>query len=628
MTMSMRMTLIVMAGCVVGACSRPDTPGNSVPGQRAGASATTAASDPRAEQVLTVWRTALDTLAFSTAQLDTLARAMRDVRDVATVREAFHTARRDFKRAELALEYYAPSTTRSMNGPPVPEVEETEGPETVFPPSGFQVLEEALFSGDPLGAHEVIARESGTLRELITRARTMMAAQHTTPAHAWDATRLELARVATLGLAGFDAAVSGHALPEAQAALDGVARTLAPFRTTTRTWQRLDTVLAAARAALGSAPTRESFDHLRFLTLQLQPLAHALDEARRELAIGVPVERRGFRMTAASVFDSGAFDAGAFAPLDLQDPPRERVALGQSLFGDVRLSGSANRSCRSCHAPARGFADGLKTPRGLDGTALARNTPTVINSGVQVGSFADLRTTFLEDQIADVVQNTAEMHGHLDRAALLLASDGAMAAQFRTAFPAPRAADSLVTAARIQAALAAYLRSLTRLDAPIDRALRGDMAALPEDARRGFNVFVGKARCASCHFLPLTNGTVPPMYQRSELEVLGVPARATTAGARVDPDPGRFGISRAEPHRYAFRTPSLRNVALTAPYMHNGAYPTLESVIEFYDLGGGNGIGLSLPNQTLPAAPLRLSATEKRDLVAFLRALTDTTGTQ
>ena len=140
-------------------------------------------------------------------------------------------------------------------------------------------------------------------------------------------------------------------------------------------------------------------------------------------------------------------------------------------------------------------------------------------------------------------------------------------------------------------------------------------------------MFVGKGKCATCHFLPLTNGTVPPMYQKSEVEVLGTPVRADTARGTVDPDVGRHRLSRAEPHRYAFRTPSLRNVALTAPYMHNGAYPTLESVIDFYNRGGGAGIGIGLDNQTLPPDPLNLTAGEQRNLVTFLRALTDTTGT-
>jgi cytochrome c peroxidase len=305
------------------------------------------------------------------------------------------------------------------------------------------------------------------------------------------------------------------------------------------------------------------------------------------------------------------------------------VALGRQLFHETRLSGDGQRACSSCHLPEKAFTDGLPVNRSRGGAPLSRNTPTVINSGAQLGVFADLRTTYLEDQVTDVIENVDEMHGDLGSIALTLSRDSTLARQFRNAFRENgSSADSAVTAARIRSALAAYQRSLTRINSPVDRALRGDAAALPYEARRGFNVFVGKGKCATCHFLPLTNGTVPPMYQKSEVEVLGTPSRAVTAGGTIDPDEGRYRITRAEPHRYAFRTPSLRNVALTAPYMHNGAYPTLESVIDFYNRGGGAGIGIALDHQTLPPDPLNLTDDDVASLVAFMRALTDTAATQ
>jgi cytochrome c peroxidase len=332
---------------------------------------------------------------------------------------------------------------------------------------------------------------------------------------------------------------------------------------------------------------------------------------------------------AATLFDSAAFDVTAFAPLDAKAPTAAQVDLGRRLFHDTRLSGDGRRACSSCHLPEKAFTDGMRVNRARGGAPLARNTPTVINSGLQLGVFSDLRTTYLEDQVTDVVENVDEMHGSLGTIALALGRDASLAARFRTAFTdQPVRGDTVVTAARIRSALAAYQRSLTRLDSPVDRALRGDVAALTDQARRGLNVFVGKAKCATCHFLPLTNGTVPPMYQKAEVEVLGTPNRAVTARATVDPDQGRYRLTRAAPHLHAFRTPSLRNVALTAPYMHNGAYPTLESVVDFYDRGGGAGIGIALDHQTLPPDPLRLTAQERRELVAFMRALTDTSGTQ
>jgi cytochrome c peroxidase len=620
------MSRFIRLACVLGLSACSVTPADTR------SSSSTSASindDPRAMQTVGIWRAHVDTLATRIAQLDTAALALQTTADVPRARTAFVAARLAFKHAELALEYYTPTTAKEMNGPALPEVEDAEGPEAVFPPTGFQVIEEALYGETPLAERETITRETATMRPLVTRAQTMMGAQHATDAHVWDAVKLELARIGTLGLAGFDSPVAGFGLAEADAALEGVVRTLAPYHTADASWARVDSLVTSARAMLTASTDRDGFDHFAFLTQQLVPLGRALQQARVTLAIGVPAERRAFRMDAATVFDSAAFDVLGFAPLDAAPATPEQVALGEGLFHDTRLSGDGSRACSSCHLPGRAFTDGMVANAARGGAPLARNTPTVINSGLQLGSFADLRTTYLEDQVTDVVQNVDEMHGNLSTIAGRLASDSALVTQFRRAYSAtPARNDSLVTAAQIRSALAAYQRSLTRMNSPVDKALRGDTAALSAEERRGFNVFVGKGKCATCHFLPLTNGTVPPMYQKAEVEVLGTPTRPATANATVDPDIGRYRLTRAEPHKYAFRTPSIRNVALTAPYMHNGAYRTLEQVVDFYNRGGGAGIGITLDNQTLPPDPLNLSTAEQRALVVFMRALTDTTGTQ
>jgi cytochrome c peroxidase len=599
------------------------TPSSDTPSTTAGRS-----DSARATQVVGIWRTHLDTLAIAVARLDSAAQSLQTTADVPRAQAAFVEARRAFKLVEVGLEYYMPSTAKEMNGPALPEVEDEEGPEAVFPPKGFQVIEEALYGDDPVAERDGLTTETATLRPLVTRAQTMMAAQQATDAHVWDAVKLELARIATLGMAGFDSPVAGHGLSEADVALEGIVRTLAPYRTADSTWARVDSLLTDARRMLMTTSDRDGFDHLTFLAQRLVPLGHAVQRTRLALNIEVPAERRAFAMDAATVFDSAAFDVLGFAPLDAASPTPAQVALGAQLFRDTRLSGDGTRSCSSCHLPGKAFTDGLVANQARGGAPLARNTPTVINSGLQLGSFADLRTTFLEDQVTDVIESVDELHGNLGTIATRLASDSALAGQFRAAFASePAPGDSLVTAAHIRSALAAYQRSLSRLNSPVDRALRGEVNALSDEERLGFNVFVGKGKCATCHFLPLTNGTVPPMYQKSEVEVLGVPSRAVTANARVDADVGRYRLTRAEPHRYAFRTPSIRNVALTAPYMHNGVYRTLEEVVDFYDRGGGAGIGIALDNQTLPPDRLKLTPQEKRALVAFMRALTDTTGT-
>jgi cytochrome c peroxidase len=586
-------------------------------------------SDERAGRAQASWRVEMDSLVARVARLDSAVSRLDTSDDVQRARELFTSARSSFKHVELALEYYAPTTSRELNGPALPHAEEHEGPNIVTAPTGFQVVEEALFSVDPRAEREALQTEVRTLGQILTRARTMIGSQVVTDDRVWDAVKLEMARVVSLGITGFDSPVAGLSLSEADAALEGIARAIAPYRGDTTGWTAVDSALIGAQRALRTNAGRDAFDHLDFLVRHANPLTRALNAQRVALGIGQPDERRAFRMQAVTLFDADAFDVLAFAPIDTRQEPAARVALGRALFHDTRLSGNNSRACSSCHIPERAFTDGLKASPGRSGQPLPRNTPTVINIGLQVGSFSDLRTTYLEDQVTEVVQNVDEMHARLSEVSTSLTGDRALAAQFRAAFVSRAGTvDTVVTPARIRAALAAYMRSLTSLNSPVDRALRGDTTALNAEERAGFNVFVGKGKCATCHFLPLTNGTVPPMFQKSELEVLGVPVRAVTNGGRIDPDVGRYRISISAPNKYAFRTPTLRNVALTAPYMHNGAYPTLESVVDFYNRGGGAGIGIELDNQTLPPDALKLSAGEQRALVSFMRALTDTTGTQ
>jgi cytochrome c peroxidase len=176
-------------------------------------------------------------------------------------------------------------------------------------------------------------------------------------------------------------------------------------------------------------------------------------------------------------------------------------------------------------------------------------------------------------------------------------------------------------------AVASYLRSLTALNSDFDRFMRGEYDAMSPKQIEGFNIFMGKGKCATCHFMPLFNGTVPPMFSETESEVIGIPAKVAQSDAQPDDDYGKREVVTHALFDRMFKTPTLRNAALTAPYMHNGKYPTLEDVIDFYDRGGGAGIGLKLPNQTLPSEPLNLNDKEKQALISFIHALTDTSGT-
>jgi len=135
----------------------------------------------------------------------------------------------------------------------------------------------------------------------------------------------------------------------------------------------------------------------------------------------------------------------------------------------------------------------------------------------------------------------------------------------------------------------------------------------------GFNLFMGKAKCATCHFMPLFNGNFPPGYKQMESEIIGVPE--TRANLHIDPDLGRYDIIKIESFKHAFKIPTTRNTTLTAPYMHNGVFSTLDQVLEFYNRGGGAGSGIKIENQTLPVDSLNLTLKERDDIIAFMRSL-------
>jgi cytochrome c peroxidase len=250
-----------------------------------------------------------------------------------------------------------------------------------------------------------------------------------------------------------------------------------------------------------------------------------------------------------------------------------------------------------------------------------RNTPTLLNVAMQPAFFADDRALSLENQVGVVLASPAEMASHADTAAARVAASASYRRDFATAMPDRK--DSAITGLNVRQALASYLRTLNALDSRFDRAVRGDTLAMTDAERRGLTVFLGRAKCGTCHFMPLFSGLTPPFYRTSEAEIIGVPATSSLDRAKLDPDIGRANVEDNPLNRFAFKVTSLRNVALTAPYMHNGVFDSLEQVIDFYDRGGGVGIGLTLPYQSLPTTPLKLTLTEKRDLVAFLGALTD-----
>ena len=176
-----------------------------------------------------------------------------------------------------------------------------------------------------------------------------------------------------------------------------------------------------------------------------------------------------------------------------------------------------------------------------------------------------------------------------------------------------------INAEEVANAIASYVRSLTKLNSRFDDYMQGNKNALSDQELKGFNLFMGKAKCATCHFIPLFNGITPPKYVQSETEILGVPV--SLKDSTLDPDPGYYSIVGIDSYKNAFKIPTVRNITKTAPYMHNGAYQTLDQVMDFYNNAGAVGLKIDLPNQTLPEEKLNLSEQEKQDVIAFIKSL-------
>ena len=554
--------------------------------------------------------------------LDTLEKRLADPIDNALAIRAFRDARREFKRVESLATYYVPVQTTFLNGPRLEGDDDAPDPPVKSDPIGFQVIEGALFDQSvPL---DEARTEMKRMRAALALLRGVASTNPVLPNAALDAVRLQVGRIATLGLAGVDADPSGDGILESAESMDGLRSLMAILLEKSPLRASADSAFARAAAELRANPDFATFNRLRFIAGSVRELSSVIDRARREIGAPDQSERRIWRDSVRSPFDSGAFSPLAFLPAHARPQSADIVALGERLFFDRNLSGPRTRSCASCHQPDRAFTDGLARAEPIDRskTAALRNTPTLLNVAMQPAFFADDRALSLENQIAVVLASDAEMASSEDSAAARVATDASYRAAFAKAMP--DRADSTIRGLQVRQALATYLRTLNTMDSRFDRAVRGDTLAMTEAERRGMTVFLGRAKCGTCHFMPLFNGLTPPFYRTSESEIIGVPSTADLAHAKLDPDVGRANVEDNPLNRFAFKVTSLRNVAVTAPYMHNGVFRTLEDVVEFYDRGGGVGLGLDIPYQSLPTTPLELGALEKKDLVAFLGALTDT----
>ncbi|MDV6235957.1 cytochrome c peroxidase [Leptospira ellisii] len=276
-------------------------------------------------------------------------------------------------------------------------------------------------------------------------------------------------------------------------------------------------------------------------------------------------------------------------------PTPERILLGKTLFFDPIVSGSNWISCASCHNPGLGWSDGLKTAVGHNMKILGKNTPTILNGAFGNKMFWDGRADNLEAQALGPIASPDEMNQNLEELILELKNIRGYRELFAKAYPKED-----ISAVTVGKAIANFERTVLSSESPYDLWIKGDKAAISESAQRGYSLFNSKAKCVACH--------QGEQFSDNGFHNIGLKSNRK--------ETGRFALVPVKAMKGAFKTPGLRDVARTGPYMHDGSYTTLEEVIEHYDRGGDEPFNLD-PNM----AALNLTTQEKADLVEFMKSL-------
>lgn len=559
--------------------------------------------------------------ARSAAALKDAVAAIRekDTSSVARAKAALTLCRNDYKKIEFFMEYFFDYPVNLYNRAPVFEVEE---PYMEYQaPVGLQVVEDLLLDEEVYANKKELTDQCEVISTTANDIPATLYEFKASDAQILEAIRLEIVRIMTLGVTGYDAPRLKTGIRESATALRSVRNNLS-LLFDSRSSNAADSVLYyldKSITLLDAHPEFNGFDRLQFFTGGALPLQKQLGIFLKEHKL-VYQAHTALKYNADHLFRKDALDVASFCGEMGGMDQAQLAALGKELFFEQRLSGNGKRSCATCHQPDKFFTDGLTKSKTLDEKGeVTRNAPTLYYAAYQRMQFHDGRAGSLEEQIGAVLQNPKEMDANLDNVVAWLNADENYTASFRKSFKT----DSLITVKKLATALAAFEQTLAPFSSPLDEYLAGNKTALTEAQKKGFNLFMGKAQCGTCHFAPLFNGLLPPYYERTELEVLGVPQKGNVRHPVADTDSGRYNFFAISFNNGAFKTSTARNSAVTAPYMHNGAFKTLRQVIDFYNKGGGAGLKLKVDNQTLSDKPLELTSKEINELIAFLEALTD-----
>lgn len=532
--------------------------------------------------------------------------------DLESKKERYWNARESFKTIEPILAFLDYDNYNYLNQANLLKVDEEDATAIkIKKPVGYQVLEEILYD-DQFHDEEYqkVAKQTIQRLKFVEKNHTL---DFVKPHHILWMLRDGFLRTSLVGITSFDVPQDSQTLNETIWVYNGIKEIIAiykPLFKDEKVFINWNSNIVALQEKLSKVQFG-MFNYYNYYKEDVFPLMRIWKHTVKDWEVVFPFPQ-AIDYDSENLFSDSTFTTAYFLDrLDYKKVEPE-IQLGKLLFEDKSLSNGNTMSCATCHQKDLYFTDGFaKSPN------TNRNSPTLLYASLQKGFFHDKRTGSLEGQIIDVVENPNEFHSSLNHLEGKVKENPKYNAAFKEIYK------ESVSNELIRKAISAYIASLNKFNSKFDKSMQSNKVLLTEDEQNGFNIFMGKGKCATCHFAPIFNGTVPVAYKESEIELIGVPETKDTLHATIDSDLGRYNLFKTEQRKYFFKTPTVRNVEKTGPYMHNGVFTTLEEVVDFYDRGGGFGLGIALEYQTLPTDKLNLTKKEKEQLVLFLKTLTD-----
>jgi cytochrome c peroxidase len=557
---------------------------------------------------------------------------LQNENDVEQIRTQFQASRNNLKGLDFWFRYFEPTTYKLLNGPlPVEwETELFDSAKKNYKRDGAGLTLAALYLDEEQRNKDSLAQLIKTsLKALAVFSGDAIIGKFASYHHFYLCNRLFLLNLAAIYTTGFECPDTSRVIPELYLMMENVQTVYQSFNESFAATPLPDVYLQRYNDAIDFIRLQpvaySAFDHFSFIKDYINPLFllnqhlinqyHVISESRADFTLS---------KNEITVFNKALYNGqnpkGIFSGVEDEKALGEIRRLGRLLFYDPILSKNNLRSCASCHKPAEFFTD-TATATALQFNRkdfLPRNAPSLINVPYNHLLMFDGKHNSLQSQTKGVITTPTEMGDSENEVMEKVLSCN----EYRNAFNdllkyTPSVKD--ITFDHVVSAITFYYSKFSKYTSPFDEAINNNKP-LDASAIKGFNLFMSKALCATCHFVPQFNGVKPP-YTNSEFEVIGVPDDTTFQ--RLNTDRGRYEVNPAVETLNAFRTGTIRNAAHTAPYMHNGIFKNLSQVIDFYDAGGGAGRRLQVDNQTLPSDSLKLTSQEKTNLLHFIESVTE-----